>query len=58
MPMQALALENACKFITFPKEFGFYKFKILAGRDKYYPASICFLVYKKDNKHIFFTLIQ
>lgn len=58
MPMQALALENACKFITFPKGFGFYKFKILAGWDKYYSGSTCFLVYKKENKHIFFTLAQ
>lgn len=53
--MQPLALESVCKFMTFPKGFGFYKIKILAGWDKYNPGSMCFLVYKKENKHIFFT---
>lgn len=47
IPMQPLALECVCKFMAFLKGFGFYKFKILAGWEKYNPASMCFLVIKK-----------
>lgn len=31
---------------------------MLADWDKYNPAFICFPVYKKENKHIFFTAAQ